>query len=143
MNFFLIYAIILSGVGSYMKKADINKYVYTSNSAAQYARPPRLVMNLNIIFKFILTLLAIFSVSGLIILCYLVSYFLSLKDDDFSYDFSSLKLELASQIYIPEENQAFKEYDSVSDVEKRIWVDFQNIPVAMKNAVIAIEDTRF
>lgn len=49
-----------------------------------------------------------------------------------------------SRIYIQnEDTKEFKEYQKLYDTENRIWVDNQNIPQAMKDAVVAIEDKRF
>lgn len=49
-----------------------------------------------------------------------------------------------SRIYIQnEDTKEFKEYQKLYDTENRIWVDNQDIPQAMKDAVVAIEDKRF
>ena len=55
----------------------------------------------------------------------------------------TLKLDLTSFIYVNDENGNPVEYQSVYAGESRIWVDYDNIPEAMKNAIIAIEDKRF
>jgi penicillin-binding protein 1A len=54
-----------------------------------------------------------------------------------------MRLNLTSFVYVADEGGEFKEYESIHGEENRIWVDFNKIPPAMKDAIIAIEDKRF
>lgn len=47
-------------------------------------------------------------------------------------DLHTLKLDLTSFIYVNDENGNPVEYQSVYAGESRIWVDYDNIPEAMK-----------
>lgn len=72
------------------------------------------------------------------------TYFLfSIKENTAAYDMRASKLNLTSFIYVKDENGNFKEYERVYDIENRVWVNFNEIPKNMKNAIIAIEDKRF
>ena len=66
-----------------------------------------------------------------------------MADNTVDVDLHTLKLDLTSFIYVNDENGNPVEYQSVYAGESRIWVDYDNIPEAMKNAIIAIEDKRF
>ncbi|MDR1253886.1 MAG: transglycosylase domain-containing protein [Oscillospiraceae bacterium] len=125
-----------------MKKADINQYGNLKNSSLADVKYKK-ENNFKIIFKLILTVFTIFATTGMIVGMYLISYIISMSSEKIDYDLRAMKLQLTSQIYILDENGKFKEYDSVHHSEDRIWVDFKDIPDAMKNAIIAIEDKRF
>ena len=66
-----------------------------------------------------------------------------MADNTVDVDLHSLKLDLTSFIYVNDENGNPVEYQSVYAGESRIWVDYDNIPKAMRDAIIAIEDKRF
>ncbi|MCH5186102.1 MAG: PBP1A family penicillin-binding protein [Oscillospiraceae bacterium] len=48
-----------------------------------------------------------------------------------------------SFIYFGDENGNYQQLDHLYDESNRIWVDSENIPKAMKDAVVSIEDERF
>jgi len=96
-----------------------------------------------LILNFFLSIILVFSISGFIVSGYLACYIMSMSKDEIAYDVRAAKLQLTSFIYVMNENGEFEEYDSVHTDENRIWVDFENIPKAMKDAIIAIEDKRF
>ncbi len=76
----------------------------------------------------------------LVLLIFLVCSFFASADD---LDIESLTLDCSSQIcYIDSEGNE-RTYTSLSAEENRIWVDFEEIPENMKDAMVAIEDERF
>lgn len=94
-------------------------------------------------FKCFVTILLTLTFAGTIVLGYIVAYALKLSDDKIVYDMRATKLHLTSLIYVNDENNSPVEYDRVYNLENRIWVDFNDIPQGMKDAIIAIEDKRF
>ena len=58
-------------------------------------------------------------------------------------DLNKLKLNYTSFIYVYDENGDPVEYQSLYSNENRVWVDYSQIPQAMKDAIVAIEDKRF
>ncbi|MDO4743936.1 MAG: PBP1A family penicillin-binding protein [Clostridia bacterium] len=58
-------------------------------------------------------------------------------------DIESLTMDYSSQVcYIDAEGNE-KTYTTLSSEQNRIWVDFEEIPQDMKDAIVAIEDERF
>ena len=125
-----------------MRKTDISKFSNTGpvqdNSASDTARSIG-----KILAKALLTLLAILIITGMIVGAFLVSFVWSMKDETMSYDLNKLKLNYTSFIYVYDENGNPVEYQSLYSNENRIWVDYDQIPQAMKDAIVAIEDKRF
>ena len=59
-------------------------------------------------------------------------------------DASDYTMNLSSIIYYEDkENGTWKEFQTVHGLENRIWVDFQDMPDALWQAAVAIEDERF
>lgn len=125
-----------------MRKTDISKFSNTGpvqdNSASDTARSIG-----KILAKALLTLLAILMITGTIVGAFLVSFIWSMKDETMAYDLNKLKLNYTSFIYVYDENGNPVEYQSLYSNENRVWVDYSQIPQAMKDAIVAIEDKRF
>ena len=85
----------------------------------------------------------VFLIIGFFIFTTGVVYVVQIMNDDVEYDVKASKMHLSSIIYALDENGDFKEQTRAYDIENRIWVNFEDIPKNMKNAVIAIEDKRF
>ena len=58
-------------------------------------------------------------------------------------DINSLTLDCSSQICYLDSEGNEKVYTAISSEQNRIWVDFEEIPQNMKDAMVAIEDERF
>ena len=95
------------------------------------------------IFKIIGSILLIMFFTGIIVGSSVLINIFKMADNTVDVDLHTLKLDLTSFIYVNDENGNPVEYQSVYAGESRIWVDYDNIPEAMKNAIIAIEDKRF
>jgi len=93
--------------------------------------------------KFLKAFFTVFLIIGFFIFTTGVVYLLQVVNDDVEYDVKASKMRLSSIIYALDEDGNFKEDTMAYDTENRIWVNFENIPKNMKNAVIAIEDKRF
>lgn len=130
-----------------MKKVDINSYKEDVDASNLQSSPRRSFTKFRafckVLSKILFTLAVIGMITGLIVVSSVVIYMVRLSSDKLEYDLRAAKLQLTSFIYINDENGNPKEYQHLYNTENRIWVEFDDIPVAMKNAVIAIEDKRF
>lgn len=96
------------------------------------------------LFKFLLTAFTICFVALFIAGISLSIYIFTLASEPTGIDLKAKSLNQTSFIYIKDdETGEFKEYQTLYSTENRIWVDNQDIPQAMKDAVVAIEDKRF
>lgn len=94
--------------------------------------------------KFFLTAFSICLVAMIITGISLSIYIFTLASEPTGIDLKAKSLNQTSFIYIKDEKSGdFKEYQTLYSTENRIWVDNQDIPQAMKDAVVAIEDKRF
>ena len=96
------------------------------------------------LFKFLLTAFTICFVALFIAGISLSIYIFTLASEPTGIDLKAKSLNQTSFIYIKDDKTGeFKEYQTLYSTENRIWVDNQDIPQAMKDAVVAIEDKRF
>lgn len=94
--------------------------------------------------KFLLTAFTICFVALFITGISFAIYVLTLASEPTGIDLKAKSLNQTSFIYIKDDDTGeFKEYQTLYSTENRIWVDNQDIPQAMKDAVVAIEDKRF
>lgn len=94
--------------------------------------------------KFLLTAFTICFVAFFIAGISLSIYIFTLASEPTGIDLKAKSLNQTSFIYIKDDKTGeFKEYQTLYSTENRIWVDNQDIPQAMKDAVVAIEDKRF
>lgn len=133
-----------------MQKADISKYSYNGFEIESSPRIPHkspkkytLKLIITLIFRIIASFFVIGIITFIIVLFSIRMYVLSLDDDNLTLDLSTSRLALTSFIYLNDENGIPQEYQRAFSSENRIWVDFENIPNNMKNAIISIEDKRF
>ena len=94
--------------------------------------------------KFLLTTFTICFVALFIAGISLSIYIFTLASEPTGIDLKAKSLNQTSFIYIKDDKTGeFKEYQTLYSTENRIWVDNQDIPKAMKDSVVAIEDKRF
>lgn len=94
--------------------------------------------------KFLLTAFTICFVALFITGISFAIYIFTLASEPTGIDLKAKSLNQTSFIYIKDDDTGeFKEYQTLYSTENRIWVDNQDIPQAMKDAVVAIEDKRF
>lgn len=89
------------------------------------------------------TLLTIFFIVFVFTLVPFGAFIFNTITEDFLYNAKISKLNLSSIVYVTDESGVTKEYTRAYTNENRIWVDFNNIPKHMKDAMVAIEDKRF
>lgn len=94
--------------------------------------------------KILVTMIMVCVFAGIILTVSAVSYIISIANEPWEIDLEAKSLTLTSFIYCENpETGEFEEYQALYDTENRVWVDFDEIPKAMKDAIIAIEDKRF
>lgn len=129
-----------------MRKTDINKFTgeaeqqkaVTTNAAVKGAKG-----TLSIVWKLLSTFLMILCVSLVVVGISVMIYLFGLANEPTGIDLHASKLQLTSFIYVNDENGNPVEYQRLHSTENRIWVDYEDIPQSMKDAIIAIEDKRF
>ncbi|MDD4807556.1 MAG: transglycosylase domain-containing protein [Oscillospiraceae bacterium] len=99
-----------------------------------------------IIGKVLLTLLAIFLITLLIVGISLLSFIFSMKDEEVKINLATYKQTYTSYLYVngsnDDKNQPVQKL-SLHSGEQRTWVDYSKIPTYMKDAMVSIEDKRF
>lgn len=71
-------------------------------------------------------------------------YVFSYAHEELDLDLHNLKLNYTSFIYTTDSKGKVKQSQALfSGDNNRVWVDFENIPKTMKDAMVAIEDKRF
>lgn len=94
--------------------------------------------------KLLVTVIMVCIFAGIILTVSAVSYIIGIANEPSGIDLEAKSLNLTSFIYCENpETGKFEEYQTLYDTENRVWVDFDEIPKAMKDAIIAIEDKRF
>ena len=125
-----------------MRKTDISSYAGAGGPESVSAA--RAVFK--IFLKALLTVLTVFFLSGAIVLLSVLFYVFGMKGESVDYDLHKLQLNYTSFIYVngPNDDAAHPvKYQSLYSSENRIWVDYDQIPQTMKDAVVAIEDKRY
>lgn len=120
-----------------MRKTDISRYNLSSKELK------KLQGERSLLSKGLITAGFILLVNVIIFAMIFMGYIISVADDRVEYDVRANKLQLTSMIYVMDENGKMKEYNKAFSSENRIWVDFNEMPQCMKDAIIAIEDKRF
>lgn len=94
--------------------------------------------------KLLVTVIMVCIFAGIILTVSAVSYVIGIANEPLGIDLEAKSLNLTSFIYCENPKTGkFEEYQTLYDTENRVWVDFDEIPKAMKDAIIAIEDKRF
>jgi len=95
------------------------------------------------VLKIIGTLLLVFLIAGLLFACIFAYYIKSCLTPTLDITLEEFKLEQSSTLYYPDADGQWVEMITLAGGENRVWVDYENIPENMVNALIAIEDKRF
>lgn len=124
-----------------MRKTDISKY---TDKIEVTRRNFSYKTVLSSIWSVTKTFLAIVMLAGIVVAVSLGIYIYKLANEPSGIDLNARSLNLSSFIYIQDpETGKFVEYQKLYGTENRIWVDLQDIPDYMGDAIIAIEDKRF
>lgn len=98
---------------------------------------------LKFVMKAVATVLLICVMTGCIVGATAMVYVLAFLDKDIDFDLYNLKMSYTSSIYVENDDGTYYVYQELHGSENRIWVDYEDIPVNMRNAFVAIEDKRY
>ena len=128
------------------RETDISQYTEKNNEPIDYSAqnekgPKRFFKCLG---RVIVTLLSVFLVAMIISGISLSVYIFTIASEPTGIDLKAKSMNQTSFIMVEnKESGEFEEYQQLYNTENRIWVDNNNIPTAMKEAIVAIEDKRF
>ena len=126
-----------------MRKTDISNYKVKSDTDKK-GLPPMARAILSGALKTLLTLLLVFFIAGIIVCFNIFFYIMDLAAQPSGIDLDARSLNLSSFVYVKDEGKdEFYEYETLYGTENRVWVDYNEIPKAMVDAQVAIEDKRF
>lgn len=133
-----------------MRKTDISQYSNSSKNSKISLKQKKMYKNkrlryslLKIVYKFLISILIIVFSTVLFIFGSLRLYKSAILQNDIALDINASKMALTSFVYVNNDEGEPEEYQRVYNLENRVWINFQDIPQDMKNAIIAIEDKRF
>ncbi len=95
------------------------------------------------VFKVLGSLLLIFLITGLLFACVFAYYVKTCLVPDLDLSLEDYKLSESSTIYYQNSGGSWEELVTLAGQYKRKWVDYEDIPPYMEQALIAIEDKRF
>jgi penicillin-binding protein 1A len=99
---------------------------------------------ISLIFKIIGTILLIVVTTGLIFSCIFVIYMKTNLTTGLDIDPESFTLSLSSKLYYTDPDTGLdEELVTLQSDEFRVWTDYEEIPLDMVHALVAIEDHRF
>lgn len=128
-----------------MRKTDINKFTDETGleTAGENAAIKGTKGFFSIVWKVVSTLLMILLIACVIVGISVSIYLFGLANEPTGIDLHASKLQLTSFIYVNGKDGKPVEYQRLHSTENRIWVDYEDIPQQMKDAMVAIEDKRF
>lgn len=128
-----------------MRKTDISNYKQKSRDdlKTKNAKDTAKLVGFSFL-KTLLSLLLVFCISGVIVCFNVLLYVIDLSKEPSGIDLDARSLNLSSFVYVQDpETGEFYEYETLYGTENRVWVDYNQMPKAMPDAIIAIEDKRF
>ena len=94
--------------------------------------------------KTLLTIFLIILLTGLMFMCIFAYYVKTTLTDDIDLSLEDFNVNESSRIlYQDKSTGQWKELTMIQSDEKRIWIDYEEIPQDMLDAIVAIEDKRF
>ena len=97
-----------------------------------------------VVGKLLLTVFSVLFITGVITAVSLSIYIFALASEPTGIDLKAKSLNQTSRIFVKDSDTGeFVERQKLYSTENRIWVNNDNIPQAMKEAIISIEDKRF
>lgn len=124
-----------------MRKTDISKYTDKIDVSKKSSGAGIFLSGL---WKILKTVLAVLVCAGIVVSISIGIYVFNIASEPTGIDLNARSLNLSSLIYIEDPDSGeFVEYQKLYGTENRIWVDLQDMPSYMGDAIIAIEDKRF
>lgn len=125
-----------------MRKTDISKY--TDKIDVVPKKQSGVKQFFSVVGRVLLTVLMVLVIAGVIVGISLGIYVMKIANEPTGIDLNARSLNLSSFIYVENKDSGeFEEYQTLYGTENRIWVDLSEMPKAMPDAIVAIEDKRF
>ena len=125
-----------------MRKTDISKYTDKLDVAPK--KQSGVKQFFSVVGRVLLTVLMVLVIAGVIVGISLGIYVMKIANEPTGIDLNARSLNLSSFIYVENKDSGeFEEYQTLYGTENRIWVDLSEMPKAMPDAIVAIEDKRF
>lgn len=129
------------------RETDISNYT-DKLAEAGVVSPPKKQSGAKKFFKVLgklfLTVFGVLFVTGLITVVSLSIYIFALASEPTGIDLKAKSMNQTSRIFVKDSGTGeFVERQKLYSTENRIWVNNNDIPQAMKEAIISIEDKRF
>ena len=126
-----------------MRKTDISKYTDKID-----VQPPKNQSGakkvLSVIGRALLTIVLVLVIAGIIVGISIGAYVIKIANEPTGIDLNARSLNLSSFIYVENSKTGdFEEYQKLYGTENRIWINLKDMPKAMPEAIVAIEDKRF
>ena len=128
-----------------MRKTDISNYSEEKVSGPSISAGEAVGSFFASIWRVIATILLILFITGFVVGISLIFYIISIASEPLDVNLNNIKMNLTSFVYVLKEgsDDEYVEYQELYSNENRVWVNYQDIPKAMIDAQIAIEDKRF
>ena len=95
------------------------------------------------VLKVIGTILLICLVAGMMFTCVFAYYVKTCLVPSFDLSLEDMKLNESSTLWYQDASGEWRELATLSGKEKRVWVDYEDLPWYLEKALVAIEDKRF
>lgn len=95
------------------------------------------------VFKVLGTLFLIFMLTGMLLACVFAVYVKTCLVPELDLSLDDFKLSESSTIWYQDGSGQWKELVKLTGKQKRVWVDYDDIPQHMVDALVSIEDKRF
>ena len=95
------------------------------------------------VLKVIGTILLICLVAGMMFTCVFAYYVKTCLVPSFDLSLEDMKLNESSTLWYQDASGEWRELATLSGSEKRVWVDYEDLPWYLEKALVAIEDKRF
>ena len=126
-----------------MRKTDISHYSDETAEGSAISKGTVVGGVFSGIGKFLLTGLCIMLVTGIVVGISMFVYLLGIASEPLNINLSKIKLSLTSFVYVKNDDGDYEKYQELYSEENRVWVKYEDIPKAMIEAQVAIEDKRF
>lgn len=93
--------------------------------------------------RFIAVMIMVGIITGCIVASVLTVYVLRYMNSEEPLNLDELPMRYTTILYATDENEQLYELQRLQTRENRIWVDYDNIPQDMRDALVAVEDKRF
>lgn len=126
-----------------MKNTDISNYSDEGGVMILTENHPALSRVWGIVKRILLTVLLVGAITGVVVIISIVAYIIDVANEPFSLDLRNAKKNITSSIYVTNDDGTVTLDQNLYNTANRVWVDYNNIPKAMTDAVVSIEDKRF